>query len=212
LSTHFLGVRKIELHGKFIVFEGVDFTGKSTQVKLLADRLRQTGHPVTTTREPGGTILGEQVREIILSNKNTELLPLSELLLFVTCRAQLCTEVIVPALQERRVVVSSRYRLSSLAYQGYGRGIDVDLIRQLNDAATGGLQPDHTFLIDLPEEIALARKQGEGDRIEVENLTFYRRVREGYLELAQQNRRLHRIDGTLPVQKIAAEVASHLGL
>ena len=205
-------MREIELRGKFIVFEGLDFTGKSTQVKLLADRLGQTGYPVTTTREPGGTVLGEQVREIILSNKNTELLYLSELLLFVTCRAQLCTEVIVPALQERRVVVSSRYRLSSLAYQGYGRGIDLELIRRLNVAATNGLQPDLTFLIDLPEEIALARKQGEGDRIEVENLTFYRRVREGYLELAQQNPRLHRIDGTLPVQKIAAEVASHLGL
>ncbi len=205
-------MREIELRGKFIVFEGLDFTGKSTQVKLLADRLGQTGYPVTTTREPGGTVLGEQVREIILSNKNTELLPLAELLLFVTCRAQLCTEVIVPALQERRVVVSSRYRLSSLAYQGYGRGIDVDLIRRLNEAATNGLQPDLTFLIDLPEEIALARKQGEGDRIEVENLTFYRHVREGYLELAQQDPRLHRIDGTLPVQKIADEVANHLGL
>lgn len=203
-------MRKIELRGKFIVFEGVDFTGKSTQVKLLADRLRQTGYPVTTTREPGGTMLGEQVREIILSNKNTELLPLSELLLFVTCRAQLCTEVIGPALQERRVVVSSRYRLSSLAYQGYGRGIDVDLIRQLNDAATGGLQPDQTFFIDLPEEMALARKQGEGDRIEVENLTFYRRVREGYLELVQQDPRIVRIDGTLSVQEIADKVASHL--
>lgn len=205
-------MRKIELRGKFIVFEGVDFTGKSTQVKLLADRLRQTGYPVTTTREPGGTMLGEQVREIILSNKNTELLPLSELLLFVTCRAQLCTEVIGPALQERRVVVSSRYRLSSLAYQGYGRGIDVDLIRQLNDAATGGLQPDQTFFIDLPEEMALARKQGEGDRIEVENLTFYRRVREGYLELVQQDPRIVRIDGTLSVQEIADKVASHLNV
>lgn len=203
-------MRKIELRGKFIVFEGVDFTGKSTQVELLADRLRQTGYPVTTTREPGGTVLGEQVREIILSNKNTELLPLSELLLFVTCRAQLCTEVIGPALQERRVVVSSRYRLSSLAYQGYGRGIDVDLIRQLNDAATGGLQPDHTFFIDLPEVMALARKQGDGDRIEVENLTFYRRVREGYLELVQQDPRIVRIDGTLSVQEIADKVARHL--
>ena len=203
-------MREIELRGKFIVFEGLDFTGKSTQVKLLADRLGQTGYPVTTTREPGGTTLGEQVREIILSNKNTELLPLAELLLFVTCRAQLCTEVIVPALQERRVVVSSRYRLSSLAYQGYGRGIDVDLIRRLNEAATNGLQPDLTFLIDLPEEIALARKQGEGDRIEVENLTFYRRVREGYLELVQQDPRIVRIDGTLSVQEIAGEVARYL--
>jgi len=205
-------VRKIELRGKFIVFEGIDFTGKSTQVELLADRLKQKGHPVTTTREPGGTELGEQVRKIILSNKNTELLPLSELLLFVTCRAQLCAEVIVPALQERRVVVSSRYRLSSLAYQGYGRGIDVELIRQLNETATGGLRPDITFFLDLSAETALSRKRGGGDRIEVEDLAFYRRVQEGYLELVRQDPRIVRIDGALSVQEIAERVASHLNV
>jgi len=205
-------VGEIELRGKFIVFEGLDFTGKSTQVKLLAGRLKQAGYPVTVTREPGGTSIGERVRREILSTKNVGLLPLSELLLFITCRAQLTAEVIAPALREQRVVVSSRFRLSSLAYQGYGRGIDLDLIRRLNEAATGGLQPDLTFLIDLPEEIALARKRGEGDRIEVEDLAFYRRVREGYLELVQQDPQLHRIDGTLPVQKIADEVASSLGI
>ncbi len=205
-------MREIELRGKFIVFEGPDFSGKSTQVKLLADRLKKAGYPVTVTREPGGTSIGERVRKEILSTKNVGLLPLSELLLFITCRAQLTAEVIAPALREQRVVVSSRYRLSSLAYQGYGRGIDLELIRRLNEAATGGLKPNLTFLIDLPEEIALARKRGEGDRIEVEDLAFYRRVREGYLELAQQDPQLRRIDGTLPVQKIADEVASYLGL
>lgn len=205
-------MRDIELRGKLIVFEGLDFTGKSTQVKLLADRLERIGYPVTVTREPGGTSIGERVREEILSKENAGLLPLSELLLFISCRAQLTAEVIVPALRERRVVVSSRYRLSSLAYQGYGRGIDVDLIRQLNDAATGGFQPDQTFLIDLPEEIALARKRGEGDRIEVEDLAFYRRVREGYLELVRQDPRVVRIDGTLSVQAIADKVAGYLGL
>ena len=205
-------MRDIELRGKLIVFEGLDFTGKSTQVKLLADRLERIGYPVTVTREPGGTSIGERVREEILSKENAGLLPLSELLLFISCRAQLTAEVIVPALRERRVVVSSRYRLSSLAYQGYGRGIDVDLIRQLNDAATGGFQPDQTFLIDLPEEIALARKRGEGDRIEVEDLAFYRRVREGYLELVRQDPRVVRIDGTLSVQAIADKVAGCLGL
>jgi dTMP kinase len=207
-----LEVREIELRGKFIVFEGLDFSGKSTQVKLLAGRLKQTGYPVTVTREPGGTPIGERVRKEILSTKNVGLLPLSELLLFITCRAQLTAEMIAPALREQRVVVSSRYRLSSLAYQGYGRGIDLELIRRLNEAATGGLKPDLTFLIDLPEEIALARKRGKADRIEVEDLAFYRRVRKGYLELAQQDPQPHRIDGTSPVQKIADEVASYLGL
>jgi len=205
-------VRRIELRGKFIVFEGLDFTGKSTQVTLLAERLTQVGYSVITTREPGGTSLGEAVRKVILSTKNVDLLPLSELLLFITCRAQLSAEVIAPALEEGKVVVSSRYRLSSLAYQGYGRGIDLDLIRRLNEAATGGRHPDLTFLIDLPAKVALARKRGKGDRIEGEDIAFYQRVRQGYLELAQDDPLIHRIDGTQSVQQIAQAVASYLDL
>lgn len=205
-------MRRIELRGKFIVFEGLDFTGKSTQVTLLAERLTQVGYSVITTREPGGTPLGEAVRKVILSTKNVDLLPLSELLLFITCRAQLCAEVIDPALRQGKVVVSSRYRLSSLAYQGYGRGIDLGLIRRLNEAATGGRHPDLTFLIDLPAKIALARKRGKGDRIEGEDIAFYQRVREGYLKLAQDDPLIHRIDGTQSVQQIAQAVASYLDL
>ncbi|MEA1871025.1 MAG: dTMP kinase, partial [Candidatus Bipolaricaulota bacterium] len=138
---------KIDLHGQLIVFEGLDFTGKTTQVRLLADRLHKASRRVTTTREPGGTSLGEGVRAVILSNENTQLLPLSELLLFITCRAQLSSEVIEPALASGHIVVSSRFRLSSLAYQGYGRGIDLGLIRRLNEIATAGRRPDITFLI-----------------------------------------------------------------
>jgi len=205
-------VRRIELQGKFIVFEGLDFTGKSTQVTLLAERLTQVGYSVITPREPGGTSLGEAVRKVILSTKNVDLLPLSELLLFITCRAQLSAEVIAPALEEGKVVVSSRYRLSSLAYQGYGRGIDLDLIRRLNEAATGGRHPDLTFLIDLPAKVALARKRGKGDRIEGEDIAFYQRVRQGYLKLAQDDPLIHRIAGTQPVQQIAQAVASYLDL
>lgn len=205
-------MRRIELRGKFIVFEGLDFTGKSTQVTLLAERLTQVGYSVITTREPGGTSLGEAVRKVILSTKNVDLLPLSELLLFITCRAQLSAEVIAPALEEGKVVVSSRYRLSSLAYQGYGRGIDLDLIRRLNEAATGGRHPDLTFLIDLPAKVALARKRGKGDRIEGEDIVFYQRVRQGYLKLAQDDPLIHRIDGTQSVQQIAQAVASYLDL
>ena len=205
-------MRRIELRGKFIVFEGLDFTGKSTQVTLLAERLTQVGYSVITTREPGGTSLGEAVRKVILSTKNVDLLPLSELLLFITCRAQLSAEVIAPALEEGKVVVSSRYRLSSLAYQGYGRGIALDLIRRLNEAATGGRHPDLTFLIDLPAKVALARKRGKGDRIEGEDIVFYQRVRQGYLKLAQDDPLIHRIDGTQSVQQIAQAVASYLDL
>jgi len=126
----------MELRGKLIVFEGLDFTGKSTQVRLLAERLRARGLPVVTTREPGGTPIGEEVRRILLSRKSSDLLPLSELLLLITCRAQVYSQVIAPGLARGAVVVSSRYRLSSLAYQGYGRGLDLELIRRLNDAAT----------------------------------------------------------------------------
>ncbi len=203
---------KIDLHGQLIVFEGLDFTGKTTQVRLLADRLRKASLRVTTTREPGGTSLGEGVREVILSNENTELLPLSELLLFITCRAQLSSEVIEPALASGHTVVSSRFRLSSLAYQGYGRGIDLDLIRRLNEIATLGRQPNITFLIDLPAEVALARKRGEGDRIEQEDLAFYRRVRDGYLELTRADPHVRIIDGTLSIEKIAEHAARHLAV
>ncbi len=200
------------LRGKLIVFEGLDFTGKSTQVRLLADRLRTRGLPVVTTREPGGTPVGEKVRRILLSRDNYELLPLSELLLLITCRAQVYAQVIKPGLERKAVVVSSRYRLSSLAYQGYGRGLDLGLIRQLNDTATAGRTPDVTFLIDLPAEAALTRKHGDGDRIESEDIEFYRRVRRGYLELTRDDPTVVMIDGTKPVAEIAAEVASHLGV
>ncbi len=194
------------------MFEGLDFTGKSTQVRLLSERLRARGLPVVTTREPGGTPIGEDVRRILLSRKSTDLLPLSELLLLITCRAQVYSQVIKPGLANGAVVVSSRYRLSSLAYQGYGRGLDLELIRQLNDAATEGRKPDITFLIDLPAELALSRRPGEGDRIEGEDLEFYRRVRRGYLELTRGDRRVVVIDGRRSVQEIASEVATRLGL
>ena len=203
---------KIDLHSQLIVFEGLDFTGKTTQVHLLANRLHKASLRVTTTREPGGTSLGEGVRKVILSNENTELLPLSELLLFITCRAQLSNEVIEPALALGHTVVSSRFRLSSLAYQGYGRGIDLDLIRRLNEVATAGRLPDITFLIDLPAEVALARKRGKGDRIEQEDLAFYRRVRDGYLELTRGDPHVRIIDGTLSIEKIAEQVARYLAV
>ncbi len=205
-------MREIELRGKLIVFEGLDFTGKSTQVKLLAERLRAHGLPVVTTREPGGTPLGEEVRRILLSRRSTTILPLSELLLLITCRAQVYAQVIKPALAQNKVVVSSRYRLSSLAYQGYGRGLDLDLIRRLNDVATEGRTPDLTFLIDLPAEEALARRKGDGDRIEGEDIGFYQRVRQGYLSLTRDDPTVVLIDGTQSVSAIAAEVVQHLGV
>ena len=194
------------------MFEGIDFTGKSTQAGLLAKRLRERDYNVVVTREPGGTPIGERVREILLSRKNAELLPLSELLLFIISRAQLYTEVIEPSLKTGKVVLASRHRLSSMAYQGYGRGIDLELVRRLNDRATKEREPDTTFLIDLPAETAIARKRGEGDRIEGEAVDFYRRVRRGYLELTENDPNVVRIDGTESVEAIAQAIASFLNL
>ncbi|MCK4410890.1 dTMP kinase [Candidatus Bipolaricaulota bacterium] len=202
--------RNIDLQGKLIVFEGIDFTGKSTQVELLANYLRKNNLTVTTTHEPGGTALGEKLRKIILSRRNDELLPFSELLLLITSRAQLCSEIIEPALHMGHVVISSRYRFSSVAYQGYGRGIDLGLVEHLNNAATQNRAADITFLIDLQAELAVERKPKKHDRIEKEDLLFYRRVRQGYLKLAHNNPRVKIIDGAMSVERIARTVIDHL--
>lgn len=203
----------IELAGKLIVFEGLDFTGKTTQARLLARRLQDEGCEVVLTGEPGGTAVGNTVREILLSRRNSGTLDdFAELLLFLVSRAQHAREVVLPALDQGKTVVSSRYRLSSLAYQGYGRGIDLGLIERLNEEATRGRRADITFLIDVPVEVALARKRGDRDRIEAEAVEFYDRVRRGFLELTADDPSVHRIDGTGDVDATAAAVAGCLGL
>jgi len=205
-------VSAIDLAGKLITFEGLDFTGKSTLLHLLERRLREQAHEVLATREPGGTTVGERVRDLLLTREHREMLPLSELLLFMVSRAQHAHEVVLPALREGKTVLTSRYRLSSMAYQGYGRGIDLDLIRRLNDAATEGREADITFLIDLPVEVALGRKRGEGDRIEREGHPFYQRVRDGYLELTSGDPRVRVVDGTKSIQDVFEQIADHLDL
>ena len=201
----------IERAGKLIVFEGIDSSGKSTQARRLVERLEKAGTLVVTTREPGGTPIAESVRRILLEKRHRELLPLSELLLFIVSRAQNTHDVILPALREGKTVVASRYRMSSEAFQGYGRGIDLDLIRTLNDLATAGQLADVTFLVDVPVEVAARRKQ-DRDRIEEESLDFHRRVRCGFLELAENDPATIVLDGTRSPEQIAAEVAAHLGL
>jgi dTMP kinase len=206
-------VTGFDLCRKLIVFEGLDFTGKSTQARLLAQRLDRKGVSVVLTGEPGGTAIGESIRSILLSSGHRDtLLPISELLLFMASRAQHTVEVILPALAAGRTVISSRYRLSSLAYQGYGRGIDLELIHRLNEEATLGKQADFTLLIDVPVEAALGRRRGEGDRIEAETVEFYGRVRRGFLELTEGDARVYRIDGRLSVEETAASVARSLRL
>lgn len=200
----------IDLAGKLITLEGLDFTGKTTLLRLLETRLREAGCDVICSREPGGTRLGERVRGLLLAPAHEEMLPLSELLLFMVSRAQHTHEVILPALRAGKTVVTSRYRLSSLAYQGYGRGVDLELVRRLNDAATEGRQADLTFLIDLPVEAALARKRGDGDRIEQEDRAFYERVRTGYIALARTEPNIHIVDGDGPVDVVFERLFSRL--
>ena len=171
--------------GAFIVFEGGEGVGKSTQARSLARRLSKNGYDVVQTREPGGTSLGESARRWLKTQPN--LAPVTELALFISARAQLVKEVILPALDSRHVVVCDRFTGSTIAYQGYGRGLDLELIRSLNDAATGALRPDLVLLLDIPVEAGLARKPGgHRDSFESQAMEFHERVREGFLAIASK--------------------------
>ena len=171
----------------FITLEGPDGSGKSMQVSALAGCIRSLGFEVLTTREPGGTFIGDQIREVIMRLDNKSMHPRTEILLFCAARAQIVAEVIRPQLEKGVVVISDRYADSTLAYQGYGHGIDLTVLHQLLNFATGGLTPDLTLLFDLDVETGLSRRQsggGEWNRLDDYELAFHRRVRAGYLELA----------------------------
>ncbi len=173
----------------FITLEGPEGSGKTSQLPDLAAFLREDGWNVLTTREPGGTDIGDQVRQILMRIDNTAMNPRAETLLFLAARAQLVEQVIRPALAEDRVVISDRYGDSTLAYQGYGHGNDLNVIRQMLAFATGGLIPDLTLLLDVDPAIGLRRKKSEGEwnRMDAYELEFHRRVRAGYLELARED-------------------------
>jgi len=173
----------------FITFEGPDGSGKSTQARQLAGWLSERGYSVLLTREPGGTAIGDQIRQIIFSPRNRELTDEAEILLFNASRAQLVREVIRPALARGTVVVCDRYADSTLAYQGYARGRHLDQLRTIIRFATGGLQPDLAILLDLPVTEGLARRRGaaasgaEWNWLDAETLSFHEAVRQGYLAL-----------------------------
>ena len=175
----------------FLVLDGVEGCGKSTQLRLLAEHLRSLGRDVVVTLEPGGTPVGQRVRELLLDPRYPEMTPLTEVLLFCASRAQHCHEVIRPALAAGKIVVCDRFASSTVVYQGYAGEVDPETIRRINDAATGGLEPDLLIILDLPPEAGLRRKFGDaaasGDRIEEKSLDFHRRVREGFLEYARHN-------------------------
>ena len=189
----------------FITFEGVDGSGKTTQARLLAEHLRERGRDVVATREPGGTALGERIRELLLYGG--ELTPWAEATLFAAARAQLVDEVIRPAQGRGADVVCDRYIDSSLAYQGIARGLGVDRVLELSLVATGGVLPDRTFLLVLPVEEAVRRRGGDEDRLEAEGDAFARDVDRAYRELAGIfGRRVVLVDGTQPEADIAEEI------
>jgi len=171
----------------FITFEGVEGCGKTTQARMLAAHLAERGVRTLVTREPGGAAISEQIRAILLDNKNDGMDPMAEALLYVASRAQFVAEIVRPALAAETVVICDRFADSTLAYQGYGRGLAIDTLRTLNGIATGGLAPDLTFLLDLPvaEGIARKRKEGNLNRLDNAGETFHERVQNGYHALAE---------------------------
>lgn len=172
-----------------ITFEGIDGCGKSTQAALLAERLRKENIEVLLLREPGGTELSEQVRNILLNKEFAHhLTPEAELLLFAASRAQLVREVILPALERMAIVILDRFTDSTVAYQGFGRGIPLSHIEHVNELASSDLEPDLTFLLDIPLDLAISRrKNSKNDRIESETATFYSHVLQGYMYQAQHH-------------------------
>lgn len=172
--------------GKFITIEGCDGSGKTTQIDLLEKKLKELDISCIFTREPGGTPISEKIREIILDNKNIEMIWQTEALLYAASRAQLVGEKIIPLLKKNIHVICDRYVDSTIAYQGYGRGLNIKELEKLNFFATSGLMPELTILLDIEvEQATLRREVRQEDRLEKEKIDFHKRVREGYLELAK---------------------------
>jgi dTMP kinase len=196
-----------DLRGLFISFEGLDGCGKSTQMDLLAEGLRERGYIVLITREPGGTPLGEAIRDLLLDPQNRGMSARAEALLYAAARAHLVEQVIRPALRDGQVVLCDRYLDSSLAYQGYGRGLGTDDIVTLNVWATDCLFPDLTVLLDLDDSLRSTRLAAVPDRLEAENEEFHRAVAEGYRTLASLHpHRIRRVDATGTESEVQARV------
>jgi len=214
------GEDPVEGQGVFITFEGIEGTGKSTQMARVERALAETGREVLRTREPGGTRIGEDVRGILLCPENRSMAPLCELLLYEACRAQLVQETIRPALARGAVVLCDRFADATMAYQGYGRGIDRTLVAALNRTAMDGTEPDLTLLLDCPVELGLERvcgrlADGPGpgrlDRLEAEDLAFHGRVRRGYLAIAEESpERVRVVDGARDAETVHREILGHI--
>lgn len=205
--------------GYFITFEGIEGCGKTTQIQRAAQFLREAGHRVIVTREPGGCPIADAIRAILLDAGNSAMVPITELLLYAAARAQHVAEVIAPALAEGAIVLCDRFTDSTLVYQGFGRNLDRDLIVRLNTLAAGQIRPDLTILLDCPVSVGLARAAARinsrltnrEERFEQESLLFHERVREGFLSLAgDEPDRFAVIDGGCGIEETVAAVSSVL--
>ena len=188
--------------GIFITMEGIDGSGKTTQARLLRNYFEKKGFNSVFTKEPGGTILGKRVREILLTE---EMNPVSEFLLFASDRREHVEKVILPSLNAGNITISDRFHDSSVAYQGYGRGVSLDFINYVHKKILGNLLPDITFIVDVPPFIGLGRL-GKTDRIEQSGINFLKKVREGYLEMAGKERRFFVVDGTKEKETVHKEI------
>lgn len=192
------------MKGIFVTFEGPDGSGKTTQVNLLKEYFNSLGYDVLVTREPGGTHISEKIRKVILDPENKEMGAVCEALLYAASRAQHMYEVIIPALDMGKMVICDRFVDSSIVYQGYARGLGEDMVGTINDYAIQGRIPDRTFLITIPPEVGIKRKNmdGELDRLEQEDIQFHKKVYEGYNRLKGKHDRIMHIDGTQDINKI----------
>ena len=201
------------MKGFFIVMEGPDGSGKTTQIELLREHLDQIHQEYIITREPGGTVIGEAIREIILDPAYTEMSPVTEMLLYAASRAQLMKDVIIPALESGRIVISDRFVDSSMVYQGIARGLGPEVVSAVNAPGIGSYKPDRIFFIDIPEEEGLRRKkeQKKLDRLEQESIDFHHMVSEGYRKVLSGRPDVVRIDGTLPAEEIQDRIRREIG-
>ena len=201
------------MSGLFITLEGTDGSGKTTQINRLKEYFSERGYRVVCTREPGGTPIGEKIREIIIDKNNSEMANITEALLYAAARAQLVNEVIEPVLKDGGVVISDRFLDSSLVYQGFARGMGENFIKNINRAGVNSLEPDITFLWKLKPEDSIARKskQAELDRLEAEKANFHQRVFDGYISLARRNKeRIKIIDALKTEEDIHNEILNHI--